>query len=128
CCHWNTTDCTPLGSVTVPIVAVSGSVVLAASGATVGAPVAGCGAGAAVALPVNANDCVPALFVATRFADFAPVGATGLNVTSTVQLPPRGRLVVHVVVPMRKLAASVPVNVNRVVAVNVSGLRPPFVR
>ena len=61
--------------------------------------------------------------MATRFADLAPVGATGLNLTCTVQPPPRGA--VHVDGPTKlKFAGVVGSNENCV----VSELRPPFVR
>src|SRR6185436_278405 len=70
---------TPLGSLIVPRAPVSARSVSATVGVIEGAPVTGCCAGAAVALPVSANVCVPAAFVATRFADFAPAGASGLN-------------------------------------------------
>ena len=52
--------------------------------------------------------------------------AVGWNVTCTVQLPPRGQARVHVVAPSGSCAASGPLSVNRVAAVNVSGLRPLF--
>src|SRR6476659_1972909 len=107
---------------TVPREAVSGRSVSATVGVIAGLPVTGCCAGAAVALPVNATVCVPAAFVATRVADFAPAGATGVNLTCTVQLPPRGAVPVDG--PTKPKFAGV-AGVNENVAVNE--LRPPFV-
>src|SRR3954447_9088246 len=124
CCHCHATDRIPLGSASVPLTArrvAPGTI--ASGGVIAGAPVTGSCGGAVVAVPVSATDCVlpavpPELFVATRLADLAPAGAAALNETCTVQLAPGARLVVHVVGPRTKLAASVPVRLNRVAAVN----------
>src|SRR4051812_29120746 len=130
CCHWNVNEpaTMPLTSAMPVVLAVSvvstGS--STAGAVIVGTPVGGvCGA-AAVAVPVSATTCVdpavlPESFVATRFAVFAPAGASGLNDTCTLQLPARGSVVVHVVAPREKFPASVPVRVN---PVRFSALRP----
>ena len=70
---------------------------------------------------------LPELFVATRLAAFGPAGAVWAERTCTVQLAPGFRVVVHVVVPSENCVASVPPSVNRVAAVNDSGLRPLLV-
>ena len=136
CCHCQATDTMLFTSASVLRFAVSvvPSVIVFGSGVSVidGTPVGAVCGGAAVAVPVSVSDCVlfgmlPELFVATSVADLGPAVPVGRNVTCTVQLAPGFRVVVHVVVPSANCVGSVPPSVNRVAAVNDSGLSPLLV-
>src|SRR4051794_14451240 len=116
-CHWKRSVPTPLTSAIVPMPPLMAWPIRAASGAIAGVPVAGAWAGAVVAVPVRATVCVlpavpPELFVATRVADLAPAGATGLNDTCTRQLDVDVSVAPHEGVPRVKLAAAGPGALN----------------